>query len=344
MRHPTSVFASEIQGFIALTRLSPRESQILRALIQNVTNSVEIGKSLGISTHTVNNHLKSIFEKTSTNSKTEILASFLRFAADQMKAENLFARRPRVLLVSDRQRFADNLASHLMDRGLKPYISGKSKSVTASISVHGCDLVLIDYKSTAFSGMEILKQVRASYLSWPYALIVGCEPGIDAKDWLHHGASGVIDDLADVDAIFRAIMAALPSDRGEKSLSKAKALEQYKLGNEIFEVSASDLGFGGVFIELHPSVMLRKSVEVGTIMDVRLRLQDLTETILVRGEVAWKRSENEEEYRSGIGLRFVRLAQEDQMVVSRYLDNYAIASYIPNGEFPGSQEVQKIAL
>ena len=88
--HAPSVFASEIEGFTSKSKLSRRESDIVVSLIRSITNSEEIAKSLGISTHTVNNHLKSIFEKTSTKSKTEILSTFLRYAADRLQSRSLY--------------------------------------------------------------------------------------------------------------------------------------------------------------------------------------------------------------------------------------------------------------
>ena len=81
LRSPQSVFAGEIDGFAFANKLSPRETDIIISLIRSITNSEDIAKTLSISTHTVNNHLKNIFEKTKTNSKTEILASFLRYTA-----------------------------------------------------------------------------------------------------------------------------------------------------------------------------------------------------------------------------------------------------------------------
>src|SRR5688500_10814460 len=111
-------FASEIEGFTTTFRLSRRECDIVVSLVRHITNSEEIAKSLGISTHTVNNHLKSIFEKTGTKSKTEILSSFLRFAADRLQSRSLFVRRPRILVIDDEPMVCDIVATGLADRGI----------------------------------------------------------------------------------------------------------------------------------------------------------------------------------------------------------------------------------
>lgn len=76
-----AVFARELSAFAVEARLSRREGDIINALVQGVTRSEEIAQALGISTHTVNNHLKSIFDKTRTGSKTDVLAAFLQRVA-----------------------------------------------------------------------------------------------------------------------------------------------------------------------------------------------------------------------------------------------------------------------
>lgn len=56
---------------------SPREFQVLELTAQGLTNK-EIGYRLGIGERTVQFHLKSIFNKTGTNSRTEAVALALQ--------------------------------------------------------------------------------------------------------------------------------------------------------------------------------------------------------------------------------------------------------------------------
>jgi DNA-binding CsgD family transcriptional regulator len=51
-----------LKEFSESFKLTPRETELLRLMIERVVDSKEIATHLGISTNTVNNHLKSIFQ------------------------------------------------------------------------------------------------------------------------------------------------------------------------------------------------------------------------------------------------------------------------------------------
>jgi DNA-binding CsgD family transcriptional regulator/PAS domain-containing protein len=60
--------------FAELHHLSPREHEVLRLLVQGFDTS-GMADRLGISPHTVRDHLKNVFRKTSTRSRSELLSA-----------------------------------------------------------------------------------------------------------------------------------------------------------------------------------------------------------------------------------------------------------------------------
>ena len=60
--------------FAELYRLSPREHDVLRLLVQGF-DTTGLADRLGISPHTVRDHLKNVFRKTSTRSRSELLSA-----------------------------------------------------------------------------------------------------------------------------------------------------------------------------------------------------------------------------------------------------------------------------
>lgn len=60
--------------FAELHHLSPREHEVLRLLVQGFDTS-GLADRLGISPHTVRDHLKNVFRKTSTRSRSELLSA-----------------------------------------------------------------------------------------------------------------------------------------------------------------------------------------------------------------------------------------------------------------------------
>jgi len=66
-----------VDEFAALHQLSPREQDVLRLLVQG-HDTVGLADRLGISPHTVRDHLKNVFRKTSTRSRSELLSALAR--------------------------------------------------------------------------------------------------------------------------------------------------------------------------------------------------------------------------------------------------------------------------
>ena len=64
---------SAVQEAEALTLLTPRETQILDAIADGLTNKA-IARRLGISLHTVKFHVESVFRKLGANTRTEAVA------------------------------------------------------------------------------------------------------------------------------------------------------------------------------------------------------------------------------------------------------------------------------
>jgi DNA-binding CsgD family transcriptional regulator len=63
-----------VDDFAVHHRLSPREREVLRLLVQGLDTGA-LAERLGISPHTVRDHLKHVFRKTSCRSRSELLSS-----------------------------------------------------------------------------------------------------------------------------------------------------------------------------------------------------------------------------------------------------------------------------
>ena len=63
-----------VDNYAAQHRLSPREQEVLRLLVQGY-DTTGLADRLGISPHTVRDHLKNVFRKTSNRSRSELLSA-----------------------------------------------------------------------------------------------------------------------------------------------------------------------------------------------------------------------------------------------------------------------------
>lgn len=353
LSHAPSVFASEIEGFTAKTKLSRRESDIVVSLIRNITNSEEIAKSLGISTHTVNNHLKSIFEKTSTKSKTEILSSFLRYAADRLQSRSLFVRRPRVLVIDDEEMICDFVASGLIERGMRAHTLRDPSKTLEMITKFNIDFVVCDIRMPTMNGMDVLKTVRKTFRCWPYFLFITGYPDFSLEECMHYGAVGFIEKPLDIEHLFRMIMGHLAESGDERAELLAVKDAEPVLLDESYRTEDADLGFGGAFIPMDAAATgdasesseggdaprgkgAKKSrVGVGSLVDLTLHPAKRAETLKVRGQVVWKRSSRDQGLKPGVGVRFIKMSDRDQSIFDNYLKDQDITSFIPIGDESG---------
>lgn len=63
-----------VNEFAEQHKLSPRETEVLRHLVEGL-DTVHLAERLGISPHTVRDHLKNIFHKTASKSRSELLSA-----------------------------------------------------------------------------------------------------------------------------------------------------------------------------------------------------------------------------------------------------------------------------
>jgi DNA-binding CsgD family transcriptional regulator len=76
-----------VDEFASSYRLSPREQEVVQLLVQGQT-TVAMADQLGISTHTVRDHLKHLYRKTETGSRSELLGLISRASRTTVNTEN----------------------------------------------------------------------------------------------------------------------------------------------------------------------------------------------------------------------------------------------------------------
>ena len=325
-----SIFAKEIQGFTEAYRLSRRETDIILALVRNITNSEEVAKYLGISTHTVNNHLKSIFEKTKTKSKTEILASFLRFAADLMHDRRFFIRRPRVLVI-DREKLAlDALVAKLADRGMRAYGVEDAGEVLNAISALNIDVLVYNIDSFDDDGMEQLRSIRQTHQVWPQIILMTEKSTHRLDEFMHYGASGFVSKPVAIEQLFRMVMDPLLENGQQADRLHQVEDRQVITYKETNLIDREDLGWGGVFLAWDAANQQRRKAKLGSIVDLKIAITGTGKTFKVRGEVVWQRDTTIQNKPAGIGVKFLSMDEEDQKYIDDVVRRHNIQSFIPS--------------
>jgi len=317
-------FAAEIEGFTQRANLSRREVDIVVALIRNITSSEDIAQALRISTHTVNNHLKSIFEKTNTKSKTEILSNFLKFAAESTQKHALMIRKPRVLIVDDEPMICDHIERGLTARGARAYtLTDPSKALDA-ISRHNIDVVICDVRMPQASGCDVLKNVRNQYPGWPLFIFVTGFPDYSLEEILHLGGAAVLEKPVDLDLLYGAIVE-LTRDVEHRATHE----EDVSTISESCHLGHEDIGFGGVFVDC--ATIPPGKFPIGGVVELPLALPDTSVPFKVKGRVRWKRDTQDDKLRAGVGLQILSANEDGVKALDQARLLSQTSSYIPMG-------------
>jgi DNA-binding CsgD family transcriptional regulator len=288
--------------------LTTREREVLRLLATGVTYAPTIASMLGLRPNTIHNHFKSIFRRTSTRGKAELLALVLEIALEQQARVAPFVRPPRVLIAVQRPEL---LAGALNRIGMQ--VRSVSVADAAHVSAEiDPDVLIVEADAQYPSG--------DSHPRSPLVLHVYDGPVAPGSR-----QSGLMSLNDDVYRIVLAIMLHVTSDEYQRSrLLRVDASLQARL-NGGARTALSNIGTGGAFVLLNDEQM--QQLDAGAPIDLDVTLDD-ARTISLRAAVVWQRREARQGIPTGIGVRFTEPSEEARMQLEDFVSSRRFAAWL----------------
>ena len=287
--------------------LTTREREVLRLLATGVTYAPTIASILGLRPNTIHNHFKSIFRRTSTRGKAELLALVLEIAIEQQARVAPFVRPPRVLIGVQRP---DPLASALNRIGMQ--VRSVAVEEAAQIGKEMDPDVVIIEADDYLAGN--------SHARGP--LVLHVYDGPVAAQSRRDGLMSLNDDVY---RIVLAIMLHVTSDEYQRSrLLRVDASLQARL-NGGARTALSNIGTGGAFVQLTDEQMQQLDAAAPIDLDVTL---DDARTLSLRASVVWQRREARQGQPIGIGVRFTEPADEARMQLEDFVSTRRFAAWL----------------
>lgn len=288
--------------------LTAREREVLRLLATGVTYAPTIASLLGLRPNTIHNHFKSIFRRTSTRGKAELLALVLEIALEQQARVAPFVRPPRVLLAVQRP---DPLASVLNRIGMQV----RSISVEEARSrdaTNDVDVLIVE-------GNGDMDGVHGDARG-PLVLHI-----FDGPVAAQSRAGGLLSLGDDVHRIVLSIMLHVTSDEYQRSrLLRVDANLQARL-NGGAHTALSNIGTGGAFVQLSGEQM--QQLDTGLPLDLDVTLDD-ARTLSLRASVVWQRREGRHGMPTGIGVRFTDPALDARVQLEDFVSTRRFAAWL----------------
>ena len=278
----------EIEEFASSFGLSPREKEVFDLLANKVVHFKDIAQRLKLSPSTVNNHFKSIFDKTRTNSKSELLAAFLRHVLTKLNHCQPLARKPQVLVIDDEPGICEIIVEELTQRGIRAYGYSDPDDALKALASMKLDVVISDLRMPKMDGISLLKEIRKTHHYFPSVLFVS---GYSNKQTLDRvmdmGAVALLEKPIDMNRLFNSVMEQYIEDVHERSRILRTDDQVPSVIDGQLNLSIGGIGFGGAFVPLdlmNGKAVTRNAVnlpsfEIGNHISFTFQLDDDREEI-----------------------------------------------------------------
>lgn len=320
-----------IKGFASLYSLTPRETDILTQLVNKVSNFKEIAEKLGVSPNTVSNHFGSIFHKTKTNSKSELMAVFIKYLLKSERTLEQFRRLPVALVVDDERDICDMLSEALVAKGIKVVTCAEPSRVLELVERRKIDVVISDIRMPKMDGVELLKQLRKKYPYYPPFIFITGYSDHSLESVLSLGAVALLDKPIDLDKLFQLIMEQYVDDPMDRNRPERAETDVAVRVDSKLDLKIKDIGRGGVFIP-----MKEPTYQVGEQLQFEFNLGENGELIKALGEIVWVRNSSADVEKNGLGVKFLNLSAKDRAHIEEFVHYHKVMSFIPSPESSNS--------
>jgi DNA-binding NarL/FixJ family response regulator len=322
---------AEIKTFCEGYRLTPRESEIVTVMAEGAVRIRDIADHLRLSPNTVNNHVNSIFTKTKTRSKSQLLAALLSRIADELESARCFRRLPRLFIVSQDITLVEPIVQQLGSRGFLVQVFRSQEDCERVLRDYTPHFILSDLKAGT-DPREIIKRFHA--FGPAQIVFVGPDARLETRcEAMHAGAIDLVARPLDVNKLSRLLLSHYIEDDVDRLRFLELEAPTPKPCRDRIEVSRSNLGIGGIFLSSEDLKRLyESSVTEGDFVELSLQTSGSSRSLQARGQVVWVR-DGVDGRASGAGVRLLYSRPEDadsRQQLRSYLREHSIQSYIPN--------------
>ena len=209
--------------------------------------------------------------------------------------------------VRDRFRVALQSSGHLVAA-----VSTGSELLLRARQTEPIDLVVLDLRLPQAQGVAIVRALRRiEGFRAPIVIFSGTIANADeVRELGALGVSGYINEYSAVQHIVPALSSHLFPDEDNRRSSPRVALGvsvSYRVGNMISAAVTLNVGTGGL------AVRTTSLLEIGTVVKVRFRLPGVGREVDAESSIVWT------DRRSGMGLRFTKIAPQDQAALGDFV-------------------------
>jgi DNA-binding NarL/FixJ family response regulator/Tfp pilus assembly protein PilZ len=325
----TPFFREELDRFAERYRLTAREHDVLFLLVTGCSTVPSIAARLNLSQNTVHNHFKNVFRRTRTNTKSGLLALFIKEALGRQAGVEPFIRRPHVLLVDPDPTERDRMAAGLSSRGMDGKVEVDSTRVLERIAQERIDVVVADLSMPGANGRGVLDDVMSRFGRHPVVLLTTSQPNLIRAEWMARGAGDLFEKPVSSERLAFAVIEHFVDSPYDRNRLLRVDTELPARLDEGVQARIGNVGFGGAFIAMLDGELREPSrFPVGSRVRLEFELDD-RQRVDLQGEIRWRREASRPASEAGIGVQFVEMREEQRQMVEEFVRRNKLTGFSP---------------
>jgi DNA-binding NarL/FixJ family response regulator/Tfp pilus assembly protein PilZ len=325
----TPFFREELDRFADRYRLTAREHDVLFLLVTGCSTVPAIAVQLGLSQNTVHNHFKNVFRRTRTNTKSGLLALFIKEALGRQAGVEPFIRRPHVLIVDPDPAERERMSSGLTTRGMETKIEVDSTRVLDRVAQERIDVIIADVGLPGMGGRGVLDDVMSRFGRHPVVLLTTSQTGAVRTEWVSRGAGDLFEKPVSSDRLTFAVVEHFVDSPYERSRLQRVDTDLPARINDNVQASIGNVSFGGAFLSLRDDDLIEPTkFAVGSRVRLEFQLED-RQRLDLQGEVRWRRDSSRPAADAGLGVQFVEMREEQRSLVEEFVRQRKLVGFTP---------------
>jgi DNA-binding NarL/FixJ family response regulator len=329
MRAAEVILKDELRRFGSQWQLTPRENEILTILCEGVVRIKDIASKLSLSPNTVNNHVNSIFAKTRTRSKSELISLLLKYVSYELETCRQQKQTPRVLVIDDENSLCQVIGEFLTAKGCRVQTISDSSQVLEHLNSSFYNFIICDIMMPAVDGISLLQNIPQFTRSTAKVLMMTGGSKWDRAQVLAYGAVDLMEKPVDLNRIYHTIMMHF-IERGEDRKNFIDSVMEFKPKATLqAKLAIQQVGVGGFFVPFSaiPSLEGPLNVDDHVLLDIEVNGQKIAGP----GQIVWIRHQSNMSLESGLGVRYYGVCDRTASLMEHYTRAHAIRSYVPLG-------------
>lgn len=313
-----------VKRIVARFGLTPRELDVVLALTEGHVTSRDLGRHLGLSESTVENHIANISHKSGLGGKSELLVFLIQKSFQLLENARFFVVTPSILVLDDHSEIADLVTEALRGRGCHASAAYEvHDDLTKRIVEEQVELIICDVRLGRHDGIEFLRGIKDHVPNFPSVVVISAT---EVQDRLSQPfVAAWHKKPLDMQSVFDSAVDAIISRSRRSGRGERMAMEADVLVDGGAEAHTYEIGVGGMAIRMRPG----SDFDAGRAVKFEVELPEKT-VIRGEGQTVWtKAGKGAKAGELMAGIRFDKLDHLQQELLDDYIRTKNILRFIP---------------